>query len=389
MEIPRVFRPSVYGASGIMVAGFQILEKENAHRNGNPLLLRIVHVALRILAALIIAVACVVDLCMWACMTLPLFPVYWIGLTTHLQNLVSTVSLPILALGIPFGYWPPFDDFRFFHDFRPCDRQRPDLHGLFSVRLNRINFLNALVKAAKIPRGARIPDALERASHLFDRKGNALIEVIQYPSVVKMLLNSGVKPHPKMIVLASMYGYPDTVKHLLDAGADPNSTDLTINFSHPALLAALVCGCVYNPIAAVEIATILIRNEALISPAVDGFFRKLANEDRGLLDSLYEAAESESHSIHCKRLASKKGPAEWVKYCTGYLKSKQSELYKLRDEIISKHRKIVGITLEKSIHDNFPEMLSSQERPITQEPGKIIAEMLLSSRTLSQNFLKA
>jgi hypothetical protein len=95
--------------------------------------LRVKIIFARVLLALGIFVTTALDLVWWGVATLTIVPMVRAGVRTHLSNLISTLIMPIFALGIPFGYFPKVHHFRAF--FPVGDRIDPDFRNYRHHRL--------------------------------------------------------------------------------------------------------------------------------------------------------------------------------------------------------------------------------------------------------------
>lgn len=98
--VPSFLQPSYCSATGIFIASVRDRERIPFHLN------QIQAIALRIINALTIVLASILDAAIWLGHTIVIVRALRIGICHHLANLTSIIAAPIFAILALFGYYP-------------------------------------------------------------------------------------------------------------------------------------------------------------------------------------------------------------------------------------------------------------------------------------------
>lgn len=119
LNLPRWLAPATESCVGLSMQAF-------SDKISRPL--SITTIAWRILAALTVTLSSIADLVIWAAMTITVYSAL-VNDLAHIVNLIATLAIPILSIGILFGYSIPSDFFRYTWSAFRCYSYNYELRG--------------------------------------------------------------------------------------------------------------------------------------------------------------------------------------------------------------------------------------------------------------------
>lgn len=217
IRVPTYYTPSFLQPSLFSITGSLISTIEEDHLPES----RIPRIASRVFITLVIALARVLDFCIWAAMTISIVGMIRIGFLNHIINLISIVATPIFALTVLFGYYPQLSPFRtsthvivdnLFTAIYARDAKRVrslTKSGIETLKDKTFLSNSFLVFASSIPQNTKVISILAQAKFL-DRNDRASLSCLLF---------------------ASRTGSPDNISALISEGIDPNRLSFVRNSS--------------------------------------------------------------------------------------------------------------------------------------------------------------
>lgn len=232
--IGQLIQPSQFSVTGkwlTMIDGDHCLNPElhGVVVSELPTVERIGFFAFKVLSAIILIGCTVADLASWVGMTITVIPAYRIGCLNHVANLIATLAVPFLAIGMVFGRNLTLHNDRPF--FCPVDFTQQ------KTRYSSLEFVNHI-------QGSRLEQLIDRGVDIdqVDAQGNTpLVKILlrgydrdtdpdEVAKKVSLLLGAGANPDPKSgthfpLMLAAALGLARTVEALLKKNADSRRVD--------------------------------------------------------------------------------------------------------------------------------------------------------------------